>query len=434
MKPATSRTPSLSSALSLLMLACLGLASHGLAAAVIPHRKQSHRPKPVPQSVAGLENAQTLEPFFKALRNLEATGSDRIVRVLHFGDSHTAADFWTGRVRSRLQARFGNGGPGLILPAKPWRGYHHDGVDQLEGRAWPSTSLREKLSDGLVGLTGAALFPPQGETFRVRAAFGEYRVQVLGEALPEVHVAVETDPLSLPPIEGPRLVLPVPYLSDKPLGNQQRLRILGQSGLPSAALQVLSVTFSGDCRLLGVDLRSGHPGLIYDELGLNGAELPDLERWNPELRQALLAEVQPDLLVLAYGTNDLGRQDLDPPDYLTHAKALFAALKQESGAAVLVVGPLDRIGTKRRQVAGLKAGAAKIIRALREAALASGCAFWDARKAMGGEGSILKWRRAGLAQRDLVHLTAPGYERLGNQLTEALLTTFAKSGSDHESE
>jgi lysophospholipase L1-like esterase len=428
-KPATSSTPALRRVLAILLMAGLGLP-----AATLPHRRNSHRPKPAPQTVAGLENAQTLAPFFAALKTLEATGGDRVVRVLHFGDSHTAADFWTGRVRFRLQTRFGNGGPGLILPAKPWRGYHHEGVDQLEGRAWPSTSLREKLSDGLVGLSGAALFPPQGGTFRVRAAFGEYRVQTLSETLPEVQVELDVDPLALPPIQSPRPAAPAPYLFEKPLENQQRLRILGQSGLPSTLTQVLSVTFPADCRLLGVDLRSGHPGVIYDELGLNGAELPDLERWNPELRQALLAEVQPDLVVLAYGTNDLGRPDLDPPDYATHAKALFAALKQESGAAVLVIGPLDRIGTKRRQVAGLKAGAARIIQALRKAALASGCAFWDARKAMGGEGSILKWRRAGLAQRDLVHLTAPGYERLGDQMTDALLAAFERMGRDRESE
>ena len=43
---------------------------------------------------------------------------------------------------------------------------------------------------------------------------------------------------------------------------------------------------------------------------------------------------------------------------------------------------------------------------------------------MGGEGAILRWRRSGLAQRDLVHLTGSGYQRLGDQLAEALLKRY----------
>jgi lysophospholipase L1-like esterase len=410
-------------------------ASLGLPAAALPQQKQTRKPvavKPLPR--AGLENAQVLASFFAGLRELEAVGSDRIVRVLQFGDSHTAADFWPGRVRQRLQAQFGNGGPGLILPARPWRGYAHAGVTQLEGRDWPGTSLREKTSDGLVGLAGAALFPPQDGTFRLRATFGEFRIQVLGDAVPAVHAEAVEDPIGLPAIQGPQLTAPASYLAEHTLGDLPALRVLGQSGLPANALQELAVTFPEGGRFLGVDLRSGHGGVLYDELGLNGAELLDLERWNPGLRQALLAELHPDLLVVAYGTNDLGRTDLAPGEYAARAQALLTALKQESGAAVLVVGPLDRIGRKRRLVAGLKAGAARTIASLRQASLAAGCAFWDARKAMGGEGALLTWRRAGLAQRDLVHLTAPGYQRLGDLLTEALLTAFDHLGREREPE
>jgi lysophospholipase L1-like esterase len=418
-----SRCPRLT---ALLLLACLGLTGVALAGAAPKHRKPTRRPvKPAPQAVAGIENAQALETFFAALRTLATPGGDRVVRVMHFGDSHTAADYWTGRIRARLQARFGDGGPGLILPARPWRGYHHEGVDQLEGTLWPGTSLREKTGDGLVGCTGGALFPPQGGTFRLRAAFGEYRVQVLGEAIPEVQVEPVLDP-SAPILESR------PWTLERPLENLPPLRLSGQSGFPSATLQELAITFPPGSRFLGLDLRSGHGGVIYDELGLNGAELLDLERWNPELRRALLGELRPDLLVLAYGTNDLGRTDLEPQDYVVRARALFAALKQDSGAAILVIGPLDRIGTRRRQVPALKAGAARIIRALREAARGAGCAFWDARRAMGGEGSIVRLRRAGLAQKDLVHLTGPGYVRLGDQLTDALLTAYERLGRDLE--
>mgnify|MGYP003538212597 CR=1 FL=1 len=39
---------------------------------------------------------------------------------------------------------------------------------------------------------------------------------------------------------------------------------------------------------------------------------------------------------------------------------------------------------------------------------------------MGGEGSIQKWRRQHLAQRDLVHLTVGGYQKLADLMLKAL--------------
>ena len=91
-------------ALALLAMACLGQA-----AAPRPRRK-IRRPvvKVAPQAAAKIENAGVLAPFFKALERLEDPAGERVVRIMHFGDSHTAADYWTGRIRCRLQARFGD--------------------------------------------------------------------------------------------------------------------------------------------------------------------------------------------------------------------------------------------------------------------------------------------------------------------------------------
>ena len=170
-----------------------------------------------------------------------------------------------------------------------------------------------------------------------------------------------------------------------------------------------------------MELLSGRPGVLYDELGLNGAELLDLERWNPDLRRALLARARPNLIVLAYGSNDEGMAPSARTAYQSRAHDLLLALKQASGAPVLLIGPLDRIGRKPRQRAVLRAGADWIIRSMQELSLATGCAFWDARQAMGGPGAIARWRRAGQAQADLVHLNGLGYQRLGNLLSDTLV-------------
>ncbi len=64
------------------------------------------RPDPV------IDRPGTLVPFFERLYRL-SIGDNPTVHILHFGDSHTASDDWTGVLRDLFQNRFGNGGAGF---------------------------------------------------------------------------------------------------------------------------------------------------------------------------------------------------------------------------------------------------------------------------------------------------------------------------------
>src|SRR5208283_202985 len=74
------------------------------------------RPDPV------IDRPGTLVPFFERLYRLSA-GDSPSVHILHFGDSHTASDDWTGVLRDLFQNRFGNGGAGFSLAGIPFKGY-----------------------------------------------------------------------------------------------------------------------------------------------------------------------------------------------------------------------------------------------------------------------------------------------------------------------
>ena len=403
------------------LLAALALAGCLLPAAPARHpRRPARAAAPAPNAIA---NSAVLDPFLDKLKELEQPGSDRVVRVLQFGDSHTAADFFSGRIRRRLQARFGDAGPGYLLPGKPWRGYPHEGVRLAAGAGWTAQSLRNEASGGLVGLTGASLVcaggAAPGPALTVQAAFGSFQADLLGPEGASLQAAVV--PLAQAGAAAGAPATEVPLAGAEPLRPGLVLQRFALAGPAGPGPCELSLFPSPDSRLLGVDLRSGRPGVLYDELGLNGAELLDLERWDPDLAKALLAGIQPDLIVLAYGTNDEGMGAEARDAFPERARTLLQALKSASGAPVLLIGPLDRLGRKRRQRVPLKAGADWIIQVLRQVSLQCDCAFWDARGAMGGYGAIARWRRAGLAQKDLVHLTGPGYQRLGDQFADALL-------------
>ncbi|GJM32499.1 MAG: hypothetical protein DHS20C18_15000 [Saprospiraceae bacterium] len=58
---------------------------------------------------------EQLASFFEKLRQLENGEIERL-NIVHIGDSHVQADFWTGKMRQKFQARFGAAGRGLIFP------------------------------------------------------------------------------------------------------------------------------------------------------------------------------------------------------------------------------------------------------------------------------------------------------------------------------
>jgi lysophospholipase L1-like esterase len=180
-------------------------------------------------------------------------------------------------------------------------------------------------------------------------------------------------------------------------------------------------------RVLGVELYSGREGVLYDTDGVNGARLADLEKPLPALRTALLKQAAPTLIIVSYGTNDIGMRGFSSSEYEQRAFEILTKLKQDAGdASILVTGPSDRGSPRRRTRALVQSGQTLLQPALRKAALRAGCAYWDEQAAMGGSGSMTRWVRAGLAQRDYVHFDGAGYQKLANMLYDQLMIEYAK--------
>ena len=76
------------------------------------------------------------------------------VHIVHFGDSHSAADDWTGELRRLLKEKFGDGGSGFSLAGRPFAGYHRYDVQEGGSAGWRSDGLRSASGDGFFGLGG----------------------------------------------------------------------------------------------------------------------------------------------------------------------------------------------------------------------------------------------------------------------------------------
>src|SRR5205823_7527937 len=77
--------------------------------------------------------------------------------------------------------------------------------------------------------------------------------------------------------------------------------------LPAGTKKFVVRVESGRVRMYGLEFSKAKPGVLYSSLGVNGANITLLsERFNGAHWTAQLHHYKPDLVVLAYGTNESG--------------------------------------------------------------------------------------------------------------------------------
>jgi lysophospholipase L1-like esterase len=362
-------------------------------------------------------SGQELPNFYAALRSLEQHTRASHVRVAWLGDSHGAADLWSGPLRSALQAKFGDGGPGFVHVG--YKSYRHDGVHiEIKGR-WavtprgPSTGVR--TGDGTFGLGGVVLSGSADDPHATLTVTDTALPATLlwdlcyklGAAHDELSIGVtgQTDrALKAAPGETLGVLRHVTFTS---AGASPALRVMPTGGQPG----LCGVTIETDPKT--------QPGVVLDTLGINGARLITPLAWNEDAWVAELARRPPSLVVVEYGTNESGDHVIHPEAFVENLKRLLARVRAASPSCdCLVLAPTDRADTEDRT---------PLVRdALRDAAKTAACGFWDTYAAMGGRGSITAWhnetppRAAG----DGVHLSPRGYKDLGDRLAAEVLAGY----------
>jgi lysophospholipase L1-like esterase len=173
--------------------------------------------------------------------------------------------------------------------------------------------------------------------------------------------------------------------------------------------------------------RTSKAGVVVDATGIDGARLETPLAWNED---ALVAEVSrraPELLVVAYGTNE-AFDGLRVEKYKVQLAELMRRLRRGApNASCLVLGPTDApLGD------GSVPRVAEVSAALEHGAAQQGCGYVSLQQLMGGEGSFARGMKARerLCQLDKLHLTPRGYQELGRALGKQLLDAYSAGRAD----
>jgi lysophospholipase L1-like esterase len=368
--------------------------------------------------VGALERPQALKRFFDALARLEAGQSQDDVRILQFGDSHTAADIETSVVRRSLQARFGDGGRGFVAIGKPYKAYLQDGVRCGMSSDWAGAGgLKARSSgDGLYGLAGMSLLTRQSGA----RAWTDISTKT---ARAEVAYLEEPNGGSFDVlVDGVRVV----RVATRGERTGSAFRTFDVSEASAHQLEVRTVG-DGDVRVFGVSLARAQNGVIFDALGINGARVTTCLGWNEQHWAEQLRHRAPALVVLAYGTNESTDEGMSQQAYERELVDLLGRVSRAvPTSSCLLLGPPDR-AVKSGDGWTTSGKLLEIIASQRRVAEAAGCAFYNQLDAMGGEGTIAGWAAEDppRAQKDRVHLTRNGYAQLGSSFASDLMRSYA---------
>jgi lysophospholipase L1-like esterase len=367
-----------------------------------------------------------LEDFYAQLAAREreiSSGSAPVgtVRVLQWGDSHTAADMFTGETRRLIQERFGDGGIGYSYAGHPFAGYRIFGSRRSQSSGWATQGNKfRQLGDGELGMGGLSISTERpGEWVTLDAPCATLAVQYLAQPGGGKLEFADNDALPLEIETADEKLGPGTFRYACPPGDHHF---------------VLTTEDRAPVTLLG--MVATQPGATWESIGINGAEAPLLLKWDQKLFAPYIEDNAPSLVVLAYGTNEAANHDWDEDSYRqTFATIIDMIHSDVPNSSILVIGPADRSTMQRRKWRAYD-GTDKIATAQKAVCAIHGCAYWDQGKRMGGFGSMQQWVSAGWAQADHTHFTGDGYRALADALMTDLMTGYEayKQGNLHETE
>ncbi|HYD11873.1 MAG TPA: SGNH/GDSL hydrolase family protein [Allosphingosinicella sp.] len=360
-------------------------------------------------------NSEAIAPFLAKLRAARPN-SGTPLHIIQIGDSHTAGDNITQGWRSRIQAAHGNGGRGVLAAGRPYQGYLTWGVTASQtpgwsvnatfGRGWrdggqplgiSGFTQTARTAGETIGITAdspdqnfdrvilCAIAQPGGGTFILRLGGEEHRWSLDAPQTQPACRAVD---------------------SQHPVGS---------ASVTTEDEGIVSITSFGTFRRRG--------GVVLSNLGVVGAQLSHFGRTDDAVLRAEFGVYRPDLIVLAFGTNEGFSPAGSGDGFEASIRSQVARIRRLAGpnVPILLLGAPDA-GTRNGAISGgvncgegwyeprlLSIVRDRQIRIARELRLG----FWNWAAAMGGRCASFQWVLTTQMRGDHVHFSRAGGDRIG---------------------
>jgi lysophospholipase L1-like esterase len=295
---------------------------------------------PAPTDTVAAKPAPASPPNNIASRSSNAPSGDaqkqRGLVILQIGDSHTAADYFSGEVRAKLQARYGNGGVGYIDAGKPTVGVRSGTMKVTASAGWAYHAIQRSDNVAEFWMSGFnAVASASGEvlsfTSETPVPFDEIEIEALRQpGGGSIDISIDGTVKSSADLNGQAVESVVLRL--KPDGTAaDRVRQLE-----------IRTRAPGTASISSIGIYQKQSGVSYNNVGYPGATIDLLNKFDATLFADDLRRLDPQIVVLVFGTNEASKPNLDAARYeKSYEKAVGRITAALPNARIVLVGPPD---------------------------------------------------------------------------------------------
>jgi LysM repeat protein len=426
----------------------------------------------ISESENKIYNSKMLNSFLAKLEQLQKQKSGK-VNIVHIGDSHIQADFMTSKTRKKLQAVFGNGGRGFVFPYNLAKTNGAGEVRFSSDAQWSSYRIVAPVTENQMGLSGIELStksrnfyielgvkddenkfttlkiitPKNDSLFQIalekkmepmivekqkkvfhKVKKGETAEKIADKYCVDLEQLKQINNLKfnkiargktiqLPKFELYRTLENTFQFDLKKINKEENTRVFKADSLLTK-IYIVADSSRTNHTINGLILENNAPGILYHNIGVNGAKLSDYNKY-PLIFEQLKA-LQPDLVIVSLGTNE-SFSKIKSENYLIDLEVFIKNIKVQIPAVeLLVVTPPPSLFHRKFP----NTFVADYTQKLTNIAPESNFAVWDLHTQLGGFYGINKLARSYQINTDRVHYTKMGYEKQGEILADAIIKLF----------
>jgi lysophospholipase L1-like esterase len=359
--------------------------------------------------------------FFDKLRRLEKGEDTTVVSVLHLGDSHIQAGHLSAAVRRPMQVRFGNAGRGWVSPLKLSKTNEPNDY-------FITSPIKEWIAGRVIQREKKTSIGPGGMGIKATGRKVDFTITIApengaGYSFDKVVAYRSADASELTTAQPNTIYSGHSSDSLMPYMRTDTFRFADKID----TLRLRGTSASGDNTYYGFNLTSGHRGLLYHSIGINGAMYV---QYTDEKYVEKLATLQPDLVIISLGTNETFGRAFRQGEFEEQVRSFVALLKRYvPNASILLTTPPEvykRIVQNKKRIYVRNQNSEKAAAAIKKVAEEEGLECFDLFAELGGKGSCVKLHNNGDLARDRIHFTKEGYTKQGTMLYKYIIDHYEK--------
>ncbi|TAF67306.1 MAG: hypothetical protein EAZ55_03025 [Cytophagales bacterium] len=358
-----------------------------------------------------IDNCRNYDIFLRKLEGFDI-GKHSFINIVHIGDSHIQADFFTAEVRSRLQQIYGNAGRGFFFPCGLANSNTPHNIHLSYTGTWNSCKTTQQSENCSTGLSGYVATTTD-ERASIKITINNINKNNHSIKIIKVYCDTRANNQFSIALLAAGIIYNPTIQHDEYWGFE----------LPTS-VQTFELfwkkqnTFQTEFSLLGISLESKQKGLFYHSVGQNGATFASVSR-NASF-STHLQSLYPDIVIVSLGTNDAATKILNLAKIEESILLLLNKIRSVAPEAVIVLTTPNDTYYQQQSNTNIP----KMVSIIKNIAYEQGCLVWDFYEVMGGRASIVEWQMYQLADKDRIHLSPKGYRLQGELFYEALQDIF----------